>query len=815
MPNEKEKVTSHDTHNKKFERIACFHCGEDCPDNQLRFNDKYFCCSGCQMVFELLNQTGLCTYYELNPHAGINRRQSARTNKFSYLDNPSIESSLIYFRHADQAHVKFLLPRIHCSSCVYLLENLHRIEEGIVRTDIQFLKKEVRIIFDENKISLRRVVETLADIGYEPHISQSSTEKKPHKPDRSLIYKLGVAGFCFGNIMLLSFPEYFSTDAVHQKYLGSIFRYLNVALSIPVFFYCANVFFISAWKGLKHKHLNIDLPVALAILVTFIRSLFEVFTSSGGGYFDSMTGIVFYMLAGRVLQDKTYSSLSFERNHTDYFPLAATVINSDGKENPKPISQIKTGDTLRIHDNELIVADGILVRGAAQIDYSFVTGESMPIEKQMGEIIYAGGKQLGGFMEILTIKEPSQSYLTGLWNKELKVDTERKNYESQSFVHGLARNFTLIVLTIATVAGLYWLQHNPSKIWPSITAVLIIACPCGLLLTSTFTNGYLIRILGKNGLFLRNAHIIEPMGKLNHIVFDKTGTLTSANTVKASFKGERLTIFERICIHSLTIPSIHALSMPIRNYLATDEHFPVKQFKEYPGLGVEGIVKGLSIKIGTPSFIKEDLGEEVLTGTILVLTIDGKIRGYFILQQNLRSGLSEMIGRLTRTISISLLSGDEPYQEDYFRKKMGDKAHILFRQQPQDKLNYLRSLREKGLTVAMTGDGLNDAGALKESDVGICIAEDTNNFTPAADAILEGRQLTQLDKLIQLCADGKRVIKICFGFSLIYNLIGIFFAVQGLLSPLTAAILMPCSTLTIVLLTFLLSNAAARKLGLK
>src|SRR5690606_27551107 len=158
----------------------------------------------------------------------------------------------------------------------------------------------------ENKISLRKVVETLVSVGYEPHISLNHTDKKITKTDRSLIYRLGVAGFCFGNVMLLSFPEYFASSTSQEQYLGNMFRYLNVALSIPVFFYSANIFFISAWKGIQNKHLNIDFPVALAILATFVRSLVEVFSSTGGGYFDSMTGIVFYMLIGRVLQDKTY-----------------------------------------------------------------------------------------------------------------------------------------------------------------------------------------------------------------------------------------------------------------------------------------------------------------------------------------------------------------------------------------------------------------------------------------------------------------------------------------------------------------------------
>lgn len=794
-----------------FARKKCFHCGEDCPDASLKVDEKYFCCNGCLSVYQLLNKTGLCSYYDLNPNAGINRRKEDRTNKFAYLDETSIQQSLIKFREGGQIHVTFYIPFIHCSSCVYLLQNLHRLHQGIVRSDIQFLKKEVSIIYKENKISLRSVVELLSDIGYEPHISLNELENRKSKVNRSLIYKLGVAGFCFGNIMLLSFPEYFSHDANQELFLGNIFRYLNVILALPVFFYSASPFFISGWKGLKHRHLNIDFPVALAILATFVRSLTEVFSSSGGGYFDSMAGIVFFMLVGRVLQDKTYKQLSFERNYTDYFPAAATVIDKSGREIPTPLPKIKAGDELRIFNNELVIADGILTKGNAQIDYSFVTGESVPVKKEIGELIYAGGKQLGGVIEMLTVKEVAQSYLTALWNRDAGGMQEKDN-ERASFVHKLAQNFTLIVLSIAFVAAMFWWKNDPSKIWPSVTAVLIIACPCGLLLTSTFTNGYLMRILGKNGLFLRNAHVIEPLGKLNHIVFDKTGTITSSRSMQADLKAG-LTETEKKYIASLAIPTTHSLSKPVKKLLGTDKVLPVAGFKEHPGLGAEGVVEEHFIRIGTSSFMKTDLqpGEK---GTILWIEIDGRIRGYFVLEQSLREGLKEMFDRLKQKVKFSLLSGDGAYQRSYFSENLGE-IEMQFEQKPEEKLQYIRKLQNEGKIVGMTGDGLNDAGALKASDVGICIAEDTHQFTPAGDVILEGDKLKYFDRFIRLCSGSKNIIRTCFGFSVIYNVVGIFFAVQGLLSPLMAAILMPSSTLTIVSLTFITSRIAAKRLGLK
>lgn len=810
MRNEETISSSRQT----YQPVSCYHCGEACADKSLQDGEKYFCCSGCINVYRLLNKAGLCDYYTWNTAAGKNLSTSIRANKFAFLDDPEVQSSLIQFKNGSEVHTSFYIPYIHCSSCVYLLENLYRLHPGVMRCDIQFLKKEVSIIFDDSKTSLRAVVETLANIGYEPHISLQHFNKKSIRTDRSLLYRLGVAGFCFGNIMLLSIPEYFSEQVQIDAVSGNIFRYISAVLSLPVFFYSASIFFKSAWNGLRHRHLNVDFPVAIAILATFTRSIIDVLMNNGSGYFDSLSGIVFFMLAGRVLQDKTYSSLSFERDYTDYFPMAATVLQDD-KEVATPLPSIQVGDTLRIHNNEIVPADGILLRGKAEIDYAFVTGESVSVPCKTGELIYAGGKQLGGAIEIMTVKAVAQSYLTSLWNKHRGKQDEKNAVEQNSFVHALAANFTIVVLFIALGAGLYWYFNDPSRIWPSVTAILIIACPCALLLTATFTKGYLLRILGRNGLYLRNAHIIEPFGKINHIIFDKTGTLTSAATITAVYHGKPLLTEEADWIYALTVPTVHAFSKPVRELLNRKALYPVHDFKEHPGLGVEGRINNHHIVIGTASFTGITSRPEGIKGSLLYVMIDGENKGCFELCQAARTGIREMLQRIQNKIHCSMLSGDHPYQEAYFRHLFGDEARLLFQQQPEDKLNYIVRRQAKGEVVAMVGDGLNDAGALTQSHVGICVAEDSNTFTPAGDAILEGSNVPVLDKLIRLCAQSKNIIRFCFAFSFLYNLTGLYFAVQGLLSPLMAAILMPCSTLTIILITYLFSNLLAKQSGLR
>ncbi|MFY0252988.1 heavy metal translocating P-type ATPase [Chitinophaga sp. 30R24] len=375
------------------------------------------------------------------------------------------------------------------------------------------------IIFSQQHTSLRKVAEILTSIGYKPYISLQNLQHKKPGANCTLIYQLGIAGFCFGNIMLLSFPDYFAGNGGLDEQLN---HHMNFVLTSPVLLYSAQAFYRSAWSSLKRGLLNIDVPIVLAILVTFIRSLTEI-SNGHSGYFDSMTGIVFFMLIGRVLQDKTYHELSFDRDYTTYFPITVNVI-IDKKEIPTALPNLQTGNTILIHNNELVPADGIIVKGNALIDYSFVTGESVPVSKSVGEIIYAGGRQLKDNLEILTIKEVAQSYLTSLSNRQELKD---KAPEQISFVHLLSRYFTWVVLIIAAVTATWWGIHNPARIWPAVTAILIVACPCALLLASSFTNGHILRILSRHQLYLRNAQAIENMAGATHIVFDKTGTLIS------------------------------------------------------------------------------------------------------------------------------------------------------------------------------------------------------------------------------------------------------------------------------------------------
>ena len=793
--------------------VVCFHCGTPCNTTKIAIEDKVFCCEGCQFVYEMLDENGLCDYYKIQTHPGLSQIKPIRSDKYAYLDNETIAKQLYKFTNGDYTIVTFYIPGVHCSSCMWLLEHLSKVNKSIIESRLNFTTKEITIHFSSSKITIRKIVELLATIGYEPYISLDEANKKKAKdPNKNRIYKLGIAGFCFGNIMMMSFPEYLSlSNGIEQQY-AHLFRYLNLLLAVPVFFYSASEFFSTAWKGLQQKTLNIDAPIALAIIITFARSLFEIATNTGSGYLDSMSGIVFFMLVGRVVQERTYKSISFHRDYKSYFPIAVNVVTAKGVEGRR-LQDLKEKDVVQLHNDEIIPADAIVVKGKAFIDYSFVTGESEPVSVNQNEMVYAGGKQVGDQLTIQIVKPVAGSYLTSLWNHYAFSNNKAERNDKISAIHLLSKYFTWVLLSLALLTAIYWGINDPAKIVGSVTAMLIVACPCALLLSATFTNGNLLRILSNNGLFLRDATVIEQLGKIDQIVFDKTGTITQGSDNHFFRSGHQLTELEMNWLYAVVCPSRHPYSKALASWLGVRPACAVSAWKETTGKGIDAYVDGSRVTVGSGAFIgipQEKIKQDKAT---VYIRINDKITSFHT-QSVFRDSVPQVIPILNQKYHLSLLSGDNDKQRSVLTELFGKKSELLFEQKPIDKLNYVESLQRAGRRVMMIGDGLNDAGALQQSNVGITLADDINNFTPSCDAILDARKLGSLPSVLRLAKGGSAIIGASFLVSVAYNVVGLFFAMQGLMQPMVAAILMPCSTLSIVIISSGVSSLFARSIHL-
>ena len=781
----------------------CYHCGERCAEEHIVFANKNFCCNGCKLVFEILDQNDLCNYYELQNAPGISLKNRDYAEKFNFLDNEEIQSQLTDYTSPQLTKITFKIPAIHCSSCIWLLEHLHTLRPGIVMSRVNFIKKEVSIDFQPQEISLKTVVELLATLGYEPEINLgNASEKKSKKINRSLYLQIGVAGFCFGNVMLLSFPEYFGFEGIDSN-VQRFISWINIMLSLPVVFYSASGYFKSAYLGLKQKYVNIDVPIALGILTLFSRSLYEIITQSGPGYLDSLSGLVFFLLIGKWIQSRTYEGLSFERDYKSYFPLAVSRI-IDGRKDMVQITELKEGDHIEVRNQEIIPSDALLLSDSAAIDYSFVTGEAETIEKQAGDRIFAGGRQVGPTVEFKIVKPVSQSYLTQLWNK----DTFNLESPYDSIIDRISKYFTAVILLIAAATGLFWAFVEPSAMMNAVTAVLIVACPCALALATPFTLGNAMAILGKHKFYLKHMNVLQNLWNISEIIFDKTGTLTKGASSIVVFNGT-LSEPEKQYIQSLVGHSTHPLSRSIARYFGLTQLHEVTDFQEIKGAGLSGTIDSTSIAVGSANFTGVDsIPDE--DKTAVFVTIDGQLIGYFSFENQYREDISSMIASLGYQLAV--LSGDNASEQTNLEKIFPANTQLVFNQKPEEKLSFIQQEQEKEEIVLMLGDGLNDAGALKQANVGVAVTEDVSAFTPACDAILYGGNLALLDKFLSFSRSTRTVIFASFTISFLYNIVGLSLAVTANLTPLFAAILMPLSSVTVVAFaTFTVRLIALRK----
>ena len=778
----------------------CYHCGDYCATEHIEYQEKDFCCVGCKTVFDILNQNNLCDYYDLEAMPGNTGLDFFDAEKYAYLDLEDVSSSLISFKEGDISKVNFFIPKIHCSSCIWLLENLQKLDEGVNFSRVNFSKKEVSISFDSSKTTLRKVVELLVKIGYEPRITQENEENVGSTSNKNLYIKLGIIGFCFGNMMLISFPEYISFGQYIESNFRNLFGYLNIAFAIPVLFVAFSEYLIPSYKSLKAKQISIDVPIALGIVALFTTSVFEILVSQNAGYLDSFGGLLFFLLLGKVFQQKTYDSLSFDRDYRSYFPISVNKIEK-GQINPVTLKSLKIGDEIEIHNQELIPVDAYIKKGNALIDYSFITGESEPVAKLEGDKVYAGGKQVGSTINLLVEKEFNQSELVNLWNSDAFSKQQTSVFEE--LTNKVSKYFTLAVLLISVGTLLYWLPQEVDLAVKSFVSVLIVACPCALALSSPFALGTVLRVFGKHKLFLKNVLVSEKLSKINTIVFDKTGTLTDNSETNIEYKGEQLKYSEKSLIYSLTKNSIHPLSQKVNDYLDNYNLISFNTFTEVEGKGLIGTFDGVEIKLGKQSFVAPELkyqNENDGSSNVFV-SIDGIYKGVFNITNQYRKGVLNEIKELSNNYDLYVLSGDNDAETGNLKKWFGNTSKLLFNQSPQNKLSFVEAIKQQGKNVMMIGDGLNDAGALKSSDVGIALTDDITSFSPSSDGILNSSSLVQLRRFLNVSKAGINVVKVSFLISILYNIIGVTMAVQGLLTPVFSAILMPLSSISVVVFT--------------
>lgn len=788
---------------QELTKVNCYHCGDPCEAEHRVHDGHDFCCQGCEVVYDLLNESGLCDYYTIGDRPGVKQRSTVDEPRTELFDVAEVREKLVEFSEGGITRVRFHVPQMHCSSCIWLLENLSRLEPAIIRSRVSFAEKELSVTFREEKMSLGRLVQLLRRIGYGPQMTATSRKREKSDVPRIVYIRLGVAAFVFGNTMLFSFPEYLGADG--EAGLKTGFQWLTVLFSFPVVLFLSTEFFRSAWAGLRSRTVNIDQPIALGIVALWTRSLWDVLSGSGPGYFDSLAGLLFFLLIGRWYQAYTYRALRFDRALEDFLPLV--VLRKKGtEETPVKVAELRPGDRIVVRDQEIVPVDALLLSGAAHIDNSFITGEPLALRKSIGDTIRAGGRQRGAAIELEVTRTFADSRLKRLWAEQ---GGTHERPAMPRMIDGVARRFTIAVLLISLGAALYWWGRDPSQVWPVVTAVLIVACPCALALSMPFAYGHTIRLMGKQGLFLRDAEVVERMARIDTVILDKTGTLTAREAHEVKWHGAELDEHRTSLIRSLARNSTHPLSAVLSAELRAPL-LDAKDVEETAGRGILGEVVGVPVRLGSASFCG---GEEQVRSNSeahVHVTIGGVNLGYFAIRKRARSGIMPALAQLRERLRVALLTGDA--QVDQALAEAFSGAEVRTACTPADKSAVVREHQAAEHRVLMVGDGLNDAGALAQSDVGITVTETSAALTPASDAIMDAESVAHLPHFLRMARRARRIVIGSLFISLCYNITGVSFAVSGHLTPLIGAILMPLSSVTVVgFVTAAVSFASLRK----
>lgn len=759
--------------------------------------EKVFCCFGCKSVYELLRDNNLCAYYSLESNPGNKVLNADSGHEYSVLDNETVLSRFTVWSHHGMRRIEFSIPGMHCSSCVWLLDRLNRFLPGITSSEVHFLRKTVTIDYEMGQVSASEIAMLLAKLGYAPILAAdeaATVNQAAHqKARRDLYVRLGVAGFAFGNVMMIAFATYLAggLDELPQE-LRIAFPIASLLLSVPVLLYAALPWLKGAWIALRSipqrgiHALNLDVPVAIGMAALFVRSIVEIATGSGEGFFDSFTGLVFFLLIGRLVLQKTYSTISFDRTYRSFFPLSVRRVR-DGREEVVPIEHVVVGDVLHIRNHEVLPANCVQLSSIGYFDYSFVTGESRPVETVQGQTIHAGGRVVGKPVELVVSASVNHEYLAGLWGHR---STKQRHSRYDDISERFGKWFTVLTSAIAVIAFVVWLPDLPTAL-SVLAAVFIIACPCALTIAAPIALGAAMSRLGTLGIYLRQPATIAEFLNIGVVAFDKTGTLTESST-DIDARTLSLSANDAAYVLALARSSTHPASDALASYL-------VEQFQEIhvlpecscieeiPGQGIRGIVDGVPVMVGKAEFV----GAPVSThGTHVV--IDSVYKGMYRLVPRLRNGVLALKSVPHRI----LLSGDSDSDALVFKPHFGN--NMRFNQRPADKVNAIREFRKLFGRVLMIGDGLNDAMALQEADVSIAVTNTSSTMAPASDVVMPATFIGAIPLLLQYARKIQSTVRLAFVFTIAYNIVGITLAVMGLLTPVLTAIMMPLSSLAVI-----------------
>lgn len=803
-------------------KVKCNHCHlEFSKVIMIEEGDLNFCCKGCQGVYHLLKDDGLDSFYEKLGNKTISPPLEIDNNDLEKFDSKNFLDNYMEINKDGFAQIDLIIEGIHCAACVWLNEKVLYETKGIIEANINFTTNKARITWDDEKLKLSEIILKIRAIGYNAYAYDSSiADIAATKAKRDYFIRMMVAVIASMNIMMLSVAKYTGFFTGISDEVKNMIHIGEFLLSTPVLFYSGWIFFKGAYFGLKNRIITMDFLVAFGSTLTYIYSLFILFGAKGESYFDSVAMIITFVLVGKYLEvigkksavdtlDKIKSSL----------PLEAIVVDENNNKKLVALNSIKIDDVIEIKAGDKIPVDGEIINGEGFFDESTLTGESIPVYKKIGDIVYSGTINSNSLINFKVTKDFKNSTFSSIVT--LLEDSLNSKPKIQTKAAQISKGFSVTILSLALMTFLVWYffgidlgfdytgttQFERSFI--VAISVVVIACPCALALATPMASLVGISELAKKGLLFKEAKFIESMAVASSVVFDKTGTLTKGelNVVKARIIDDN--IHKLNLLYSLLSSSNHPVSKSIKKYLLKNYDLKEKKLDSVKNIEAKGMsaiytnIEGKSFELlgGNIDLLKQN---EIYykfesNKTVYLFTINKKVIATFELEDEIKDYSKELISYLQKhNIEVTMLTGDNENVAFNIANQLNIKNYFSS-QTPVSKAEYIKKLKSEDKVVVMVGDGVNDSVALSNADVAVAMGNSADVSLAVSDIVLLNSSLKSLIDAFIISSRTYKFIKQNLYLSLIYNAVTIPLAMAGYVIPLIAALSMSLSSLMVVL----------------
>lgn len=809
-----EQVTA-----RASDTAECFHCGLTVPHGAAYFAriagvEQPMCCPGCQAVALAIAGAGLADYYRHRVAVAVNPDARPQGPDLHLFDLVDVQKTFVRSLDGHVREAALILEEVSCAACVWLIERRVGAVPGVRSVDINFATRRARIGWDESQTRLSEILAAIAAVGHRALPYDAARSDDLHRRERRVaLWRLGVAAFGMMQVMMYASAVYFAAGDMSAD-IESLMRWASLILTVPVVFYAAAPFFQSAARDLRARQVGMDTPVALGIGIAFGASVWATLSGTGEVYFDSIAMFVFLLLTARFFESGARAKAARAAEHLARLAPATTErvpAFPDRATEQIAVAQLAVGDIVLVRAGAPIPADGRVVEGSTRVDEALLTGESRLVARGVGDVLIGGAISATSpvFMRIESVGP--QTVLAAIVRLLDRASAEKPRIAQLADL--VARRFLTVLLVFAAVVAAIWTVVDPTRALWITFSVLVVACPCALSLATPAALTAATGALARGGVLITRGHTLETLASASHFVFDKTGTLTRGSFELTGVRTLAKLPRER-CLAlaaALEATSEHPIALALRDAAAPTARAPdaaavADSIVNHPGAGLDGNVDGRRLRIGTPSFVAELAGAEpegLLDGiaddsTIVALGEHGNWLAAFVLGDPLREDAGAVVHALReRGIEISVVSGDRTESVHHVACELGIE-HVVARATPQDKLDYVRELQAEGATVAMIGDGVNDAPVLAASTVSLAMSRSTDVARASADAILLTDRLHGVVDALRVAERTRKVIRQNLGWAFAYNVVALPFAALGWVSPWMAGVGMAASSLLVV-----------------